>query len=614
MLVLAGPLPFAFDLHWLREVSSAALAGDVGLPVGGAQAPARLHLGGAFRKVVSLDEDGRLRLEVYRRPGAPFPFASRVSASVETTTPPPNTIDELAAAILGRHAGRQKDDSLGTSEETVATLLDLRDRIYRKAARALEGKLAEELSRSYQTARPDTKLLDVSFDFTAEGLRLYRQALQGDFAEIFTAPGGCAMVRPGALSHVLAREIRLELRLPFLSRREWISRLEAFAQMEVEAGDGGHLMVCPIEADNQALHRNSCHSTLALGMGLPGCRLHSQANFTLSYSDRRSLHPARLQPALAPLLSAYNFDGSLGTWLAAQSQAEGAIETSITLSVPGQLVSAWLDAPGDCSPEYFKVYSRVSVAIQSAMRRWLPYIYFEDLERYETLSLALPLLVYQVSRPFAGRPKHELTYDVLSDRSMDTFFHGLGVRLRAELANVSRLLRASGRPDAAASYAPGQARQILRSVRRSPRLVKSLLAADADFVNALVNLGCHCARLRDGMSGNPRQAVKQFAQVSADLLKSFQARLRRLYGGQDFTALGSLLLLEATNALAGADSHIRAVLRLSKTGDSPHVSHAAARETCGLSPLTRQDLLAHRVEVEPPLFDVGDVAQVRRLR
>jgi hypothetical protein len=53
---------------------------------------------------------------------------------------------------------------------------------------------------------------------------------------------------------------------------------------------------------------------------------------------------------------------------------------------------------------------------------------------------------------------------------------------------------------------------------------------------------------------------------AADFAALSSRRLRRLYGGQDFTALGELLLIEATRALAAAldgDAVISARLHVS---------------------------------------------------
>ena len=112
----------------------------------------------------------------------------------------------------------------------------------------------------------------------------------------------------------------------------------------------------------------------------------------------------------------------------------------MTVSIPGALADRWLDAPGERDPQFFPVYARVSRAVQRAIRTWLPYLYFSSPERYEDLEVAAPLVVYQASRPFAGRPKYDFSYDVLRDSSMTIFYRRASGRLSEELARIEGLL------------------------------------------------------------------------------------------------------------------------------------------------------------------------------
>ncbi len=176
-------------------------------------------------------------------------------------------------------------------------------------------------------------------------------------------------------------------------------------------------------------------------------------------------------------------------------------------------------------------------------------------------------MVYQASRPFAGQPKYDFNYDVMSDRSMASFFRLAARQLPEELARIEALLLAAGKPRTAALYSPKQARKILASVRRRPRLLHSLLVADAFFLNALVKLGCQGRELRERSVRNPGAASKALFRIADGFVKTCQAKLYRLHGGQTFLAFGSLLLVTATSALsgmAGGPGGIQAVLRISR--------------------------------------------------
>jgi hypothetical protein len=452
--------------------------------------------------------------------------------------------------------------------ENVRTAIGLRDSIYSKAAAALEKKYSAELSISHNSAEEETALVDCSFDFTDEGLALFRRAWSGDYAWLLSASREHAEVRSGVFTHRLSRETRIELHLPFLDRKQWSTRLEALARMEVAVDDDGRLLVYHVEASHRVASKNTFQSVLALAGGLSVGRVHSSSSFTLSYSDTRRLQCARASVVLEPVIQAYKFDAGAIAGLLGQLAAQpGDLDVSLTLTIPGSLVAAWLDAPGERDPLFFPAYARVATAVQRALRAWLPYTYFSSLDRYETLEAAFPLIVYQASRPFFCKPKYDFNYDVMSETSMNSFFRLAAQRLPQDLACIEGQLAAGGREGTAAFYSPKQARAILASVRRRPRLLHSLLVADAFLIDALVNLGCRGSQLRRESASDPAAAVKSLCRFAADFVKAFHGRLKRLYGGQEFLALGSLLLVEATSALqgdAGGPREVPAVLRISR--------------------------------------------------
>jgi hypothetical protein len=474
----------------------------------------------------------------------------------------------VKSQIEGLFGPVESEAAIGGLLEGLRAVLGLRDSVYQKAVGALEKKYSAEVSYCYKSATEDTALLDCSFDFTEEGLGVYRQALGGDYSWIVHADPQHAAIRRGVLTSQLQSESRLELHLPFLDRKEWTTRLEALARMEVASDEDGRLLAYHVDASSRIASKNSYQSVLALAGGLSVGRIRSSSSFTLSYSDKRRVPCAQAPAALAPALRAYRFDNRAVEWLeGVRAGKEGDLDVSLALSIPGSLASAWLDAPGERDPFFFPAYARVSVAVQRSMRAWLPYVYFASLERYGTLDAAFPLVVYQASRPFAGQPKYDFNYDVMSDESMASFFRLAAQQLPKELARVEELLLAAGNRRTAAFYSPKQARNILTSVQQKPRLLHSLLVADAFLVNALVNLGCRGREVREQSTKDPEAAVKGLSRFAAGFVKAFHGKLRRLYGGQEFLALGSLLLVEATSALSGDSdgrADVQAVLRVSR--------------------------------------------------
>ena len=60
-------------------------------------------------------------------------------------------------------------------------------------------------------------------------------------------------------------------------------------------------------------------------------------------------------------------------------------------SLPGEAVARWLDAPGERGD---RLYAEISRRIQRLLRRFVPFLYFQDAARYRDLGSARPLLVY----------------------------------------------------------------------------------------------------------------------------------------------------------------------------------------------------------------------------
>ena len=459
----------------------------------------------------------------------------------------------------------ESDRDLARIWERLRPVLDVKDSIYEKAVSALEQKFKAEVSYHFRSSTEEAALLDCSFEFGEAGLAAYRRALDGDYSAALLSSNAHVEVRQAVLTHKLGQESVLELHLPYLGRKEWARRLDVFARMEVESGEDGRILVYHVDGTDRVTRRNSYQSALALAGRLSVGGPCETSTFTLSYAESRRIAVRQAGAALAPVLSGYGFEDAVGGRLSELGKSEGDADVSLSLTVPATLVKAWFNAPGEREPVYFDVYSRVSVAVQRAMRQWLPYVYFQDEERYETLSAAFPLLVYQASRPSSGKPRSEFTYDVLNDSDMERVFQSALRGLPGVLARVRSLLLARRPGRTAGFYHPSEAPSIVDQVRRRPLLLKSLLVADAFFVNALMELGCRGRRVTEEIASDPQGAVKDLVRFSAEFSRTFHGKLRRLYAGGDFLPLGSMLLVEATNALGTlneSDSGIQAVLKI----------------------------------------------------
>jgi len=591
-----------FDLHWLHEITGGVLDADFGVQVNGsAQSELSFLLRGATRADVSLEDDEWLRLVLRKGSQRESAISVQAGASGEVTQYEVGAKDPLLATLLGipepeelieegldnlsafrqlpapvqravqQAAGAiQSEQALGQLGERLRDAIALRDRIHASAREALSTKHSAELGCRIARVSAEGVLLDCSFRFTEQGLALYRQCLKGELSGVLTGVSTHVRLRACELRHTVRKETAIELHLPFLERKWWNKRLELFAGMRAEVCGEGRVLVYTAEAKHSVEAHNAYQSALMLAGTLSAGGAGQTEAFTLTYSDRRILPALEAPVVLPPVLTCYGFGADATECLSGLASIAREIEVELAFKIPGALVSAWLNAPRERSVAFYEAFLRVSCAAQRAMRLWLPYVYFSDIDRYDDLEAAWPLLVYQASRPYSRRVRSEFTYDAMNPRSVSLALGHAAHGLPGVLETVQARLLAAGKRRTAGFYRPSQAKKIIASVSRGPRRFKNLLAADAHLVGDLVSLANRGRKLRQDMRSEPAVATKKISRFLGAFVKSFHIRLRRLYGGREILAFGSLLFVEATQALSasfGREAPIEGLLRIRVPGE-----------------------------------------------
>jgi hypothetical protein len=196
---------------------------------------------------------------------------------------------------------------------------------------------------------------------------------------------------------------------------------------------------------------------------------------------------------------------------------------------------AWRDTPNERDPAYFETWQRVSMALQAALKRWIAAAYFEDLARLENRDAAFSLLVYQCSRGFTGKPRSEFTYDLRDyPDCKDTLALAsklIGCRVQEALRTLEQRLLDAGRPALARRYSPVWHEDAVMLVRRKPRRLAELLAAESAIVNAAIDLGTE----------RTPAAVGRCARIINSALRNVE--------GLDLRKLGVAVFEVATRAL-----------------------------------------------------------------
>jgi hypothetical protein len=225
--------------------------------------------------------------------------------------------------------------------------------------------------------------------------------------------------------------------------------------------------------------------------------------------------------------------GSLIAPVLSPSQALRDTAASLALTHP-----VWIDAAGAGDPRHFRVWQRVSMAVQRFLRDGIAEQYFRDSSRFEDRELAFPMLCYQAARICHGRPRSEFTYDLRDyphcPTTLAQAFKLSGLALQELLARIEQRLLAEGMPELSRRYRPVWYQDIIVAVRRAPEVFIELLAAESAYIHALIELGVN--KTPGGVHG---------------FSKAADPALRKVYG-MDLRPLGLRALEETTRILESA--------------------------------------------------------------
>jgi hypothetical protein len=133
------------------------------------------------------------------------------------------------------------------------------------------------------------------------------------------------------------------------------------------------------------------------------------------------------------------------------------------------------------------------------------------------------------------------------------------------ITTARRILSDAGFERRARSYDPADPRPVIAGAERRPQFA-ALLSADAFLVQDMIRIAETGRELRSGWGNDPRTAARRLARDGGYFIKAFHGRLKRLYAGNEMLGLSSLVLVEATAALAGPEA--RCDVKLEWTGEN----------------------------------------------
>ena len=196
--------------------------------------------------------------------------------------------------------------------------------------------------------------------------------------------------------------------------------------------------------------------------------------------------------------------------------------------------SVWKTAPKERTAAYFPTYSAISKAMQTAMRGWVREWFNANPEVLLRPHTAYPILVYQCTTPFSGKPTNIFTYDIQQTEALNRAFASAASKLGRELKeldtkNLAWLTREH--------YFAYRSKEVVKYVSKNRRALYKMLNVETVLVDSI---------LKFAVIDIPKMGLEEAVVV---LRRAFNTQLNRFSEDVDLSGRADELLRIATDTL-----------------------------------------------------------------
>ena len=281
-------------------------------------------------------------------------------------------------------------------------------------------------------------------------------------------------------------------------------------------------------------------------------------SYPLVYRHQQLNSVARTRLSLPALLKRYGLADPVLDWM--QGRA-GDIEATIQVSLAGEAGRCWHRTPRDRQALFYDQLLRVSQSVHDTMRRWTAYFYLQDLSRLEDFRFAYALLTFSEIREFRSKKRAEFTYDIMNLDDLQRALRNVTRPLTERFTEIRRRLENEGRTSLMPFFTIRRGTQVVRGMHKLPKELGVILQAEIQIVGAFLDLANRASSFPDH--------VDQVFPSGTSLAEALQIRLRRIFPHPSFPGLASLMMIEATQALAaiqGESWPLRVLVRMREQG------------------------------------------------
>jgi hypothetical protein len=483
---------------------------------------------------------------------------------------------------------------LGEIKNAINLVMSKRQAVYDKARNALNSTYGLTAAATWKRTSANTAVIDAVFDLSdpvaARLLQTLMRGEKGCFDELLTHAVPSVHLNCAVLSHELTRKTSLEVSFPSFNFQTQ-SVTTALANVRPE-DDSGRVLLYDATGSNTVSVRNKFGSSLSVTIAavvatsgsaasFPDLRIHSAAGDTWSYRllyAKAKMKREELEATTRPFIAQYMADQfAQGTSLSAwynllESTSEGLLHNgpeaygdvcaSFEVTLPGETLSAWTQRLTDVSA----AAKQVSIAIQQALKKSLPFYYLNDISKLKTLGNSAPLLAWASIPPavkFDGSTfSTTLGKDVFWDhvdvarRRAAATHPDTAANLRVRLPELRLRLEEAGLHRVVPFYQDDQVRQILTTATEGfgDILLESLLTFESDVVfkanQALVDM----QKFLVSAGNSPSRAVTLLAEFAADITTAFNQLIGKNAFADlvSFRAVAQVVFAEASRTLSGS--------------------------------------------------------------
>jgi hypothetical protein len=212
-----------------------------------------------------------------------------------------------------------------------------------------------------------------------------------------------------------------------------------------------------------------------------------------------------------------------------------ATESATERSTTGSDLSIWKTAPRERTAAYFPTYSAISKAMQTALRRWVREWFYANPEILLRPHAAYPVLVFQCTTPFAGKPTNIFTYDIQQTTALDRAFASAASKLGRELKELDVKDMPWLKREHYFAY---RSKEVVKYVTKNRRALYRMLNVETVLMDSI---------LKFAIIDLPKIGLEE---ASVALRRAFRTQLGRFSEEFDLSDRSEELLQIATDALS----------------------------------------------------------------